>query len=64
MFTTVSMSGAKLETVIEEIGKLENAEDRYLVVMVGTNNLNSEGSEIVKKRFVELIQKCKEVKKS
>jgi hypothetical protein len=63
MFTGVSKGGAKLEHIVDEVSKLEDREDRHLVVFVETNNIKSEGSELVLRNYEELIEKCKSVKK-
>lgn len=62
MFTSVSKSGAKIEDMVEEVGKLKDNDKRHLVVMVGTNDIKREGSESVKKKYDKLISKCKSVK--
>jgi hypothetical protein len=63
MFTAWSKSGARIGHIVDEIGKLEDREDRHLVVMVGTNHIKYEGSEVVLKDYRTLIEQCK-VKKS
>lgn len=62
IFSAVSKSGAKIENIEEEVTKLSDREDRHLVVMVGTNNIQREGSEVVLKKFKSLIERCKAVK--
>mgnify|MGYP003444051795 FL=1 len=62
MFSAVSKSGAKIEHIEEEVKKLSDKEDRHLVVMVGTNNIQREGSEVILKKFKSLIERCKAVK--
>ena len=36
MISKITKSGAKIEQITEQVGKLENKEDRHLVLMVGT----------------------------
>ena len=46
----------------EEVRKLDARDDRHLVVMVGSNNFERDGSEIVLRKFGALIECCKSVK--
>jgi lysophospholipase L1-like esterase len=52
---------AKIEQIEEEVARLKCKEDRHLVVMVGTNNIQKDGSEVVLKKFRSLIDRCKSV---
>lgn len=38
---------------------MDNNKDRHLVVIVGTNNIKQEGSEVVVKKYKKLIDVCK-----
>lgn len=62
MFTTICKGGAKIEDMEQEFSKLQDREDRHLVVMVGTNNIKEEGSEVVIEKYGKLIEQCKGVK--
>ena len=62
MVTAVSRGGAKIQDIEEEVGKLVGREDRHLVVMVGTNDIQREGSEVVLKKFKSLIERCRGVR--
>jgi lysophospholipase L1-like esterase len=62
MFSFNSISGARIETVKEEVEKLDNKDDRHLVLVVGTNNIKSEGSEIIRARYEQLVSKCKNIR--
>ena len=62
MFTSASKGGATIETIEEEIRKLPDCEDRHLIVMVGTNNIKNDGSEVVWKKYESLIATCKSIK--
>lgn len=59
MFTAISKGGARIEQVEEVISKMDNNKDRHLVVIVGTNNIKQEGSEVVVKKYKKLIDVCK-----
>jgi hypothetical protein len=60
--TAIGKGGAKIEDITNDVGMLEGKEHRHLVVMVGTNNIQKEGSETVLKKFKDLIEKCKQVR--
>ena len=62
MVTSVSRSGAKLEVIEADVARLKDREDRHLVVMVGTNNIQRDGSEVILKKFKNLIKLCKSVR--
>jgi hypothetical protein len=59
--TVGSKSGAKIEQVMEEVQKLPNSDSRHLVVLVGTNNLKTQGTETIRKKFDDLVAACKQV---
>ena len=60
LFKCVSRGGAKIDNIIEEVGKLEVSEDRHIVVVCGTNEVKSEGSVVMLKKYERLIERCKE----
>ena len=62
VFSARSIGGARIEDVTEEVRKLEASDDRHLVIMVGTNNLQKDGSEIMLRKFGSLIERCKAVR--
>lgn len=62
MVTTKSRGGTKIEDATEQIERLEDNDDRHLVVLVGTNNIQKETSETVKGKYKSLIEACKKVK--
>ena len=62
MFSKYSKSGAKIEEMTEHVKKLEGKEDRHLVFVVGTNNIEVDGSEIVLSKYQKLIEEAKKVK--
>ena len=59
MFKATSVSGAKLEDVERLISNLEDNEDRHLVLLVGTNNVKRDGSEMMVKKYRKLMETCK-----
>ena len=56
MVTTKSRGGAKIENVTEQIELLQDKDDRHLVVLVGTNNIQNENSETIRKKFKSLLE--------
>ena len=62
MVTTKSRGGAKIENVTEQIELLQDKDDRHLVVLVGTNNIQNENSETIRKKFKSLLETSKKVK--
>ena len=62
MVTTNSRGGAKIENAAEQIGMLQDNEDRHLVVLVGTNNVQNETSETIRLKFKSLLETSKKMK--
>ena len=62
VFSAKSIGGARIEDVTEEVKMLEARDDRHLVVMVGTNNIQKDGSEVMLRKFRSLIEGCKAVR--
>jgi len=62
MVTTKSRGGAKIENITEQIGLLQDNDDRHLVVLVGTNNVQNETSETIRRKYRSLLETSKKVK--
>lgn len=62
MVTTKSRGGAKIENATEQIGLLKDNEDRHLIVLVGTNNVQSETSEDIRLKYKSLLEASMKVK--
>lgn len=62
MVSTKSRGGARIEHVTEQIGLLQDNVDRHLVVLVGTNNVQNEGSEAIRLKYKSLLEASKKVK--
>src|SRR5271163_3851850 len=68
MFSPAAYGGARIESLTWNV-KHKHVEslssESHLVVMVGTNNLKSEGTEIIMRKYEELMdqikEKCKKV---
>ena len=62
MFSSICIGGAKIDDVAEVIDHLKDNDDRHLVLMVGTNDIKTVGSEEVFRNFEKLMGKCTSVK--
>lgn len=62
MVTTMSRGGARIENITEQVGLLQDNDDRHLVVLVGTNNIQNEASEAIRLKYKSLLETCKKVK--
>ena len=59
MVSAICRPGAGIEAVTEEIANLKDNEERHLVVIAGTKNEKTEGSEIILKKYEQMIKECK-----
>jgi len=59
MASKLSIGGARIEKISEEIEKLKDSDGRHLVLLVGTNNLKAEGSELILRKFKAMMDVCK-----
>jgi hypothetical protein len=62
VFEQKTRGGAKIESVINEIEKLEDDNKRHLVVIAGTNNLESDDISDMLDKYGRLIDNAKKVK--
>src|SRR5271163_4317110 len=65
MFSPAAYGGARIESLTwnlkhKQVESLSS--ESHLVVMVGTNNLKSEGTEIITRKYEELVDQIKEEK--
>ena len=56
-FDVRAFGGAKVEDIEGKIDSIGDKPERHLIVMVGTNNLTTDGTEILLKKYKELIEK-------
>jgi tetrahydromethanopterin S-methyltransferase subunit B len=59
MFNKLDFSGARIEDITEKVAVLGDRPDSHVVVMVGTNNLQRDGSVLMMKRYGELVEELK-----
>jgi hypothetical protein len=62
MVSTICRPGAGIETVTENITNLMDNQERHLVVVAGTNNVKTEGSEIILGKYEKMLHECKKRK--
>lgn len=62
MVSTVSKPGAGIEHISKEIRALPENDDRHLVLLVGTNDLKTTGSEVLLAKYKSMLEDSKKVK--
>ena len=62
MVTANSKGGAKVEDVTDMVKNLKDNDDRHLVLVAGTNNIQQDGSEILLEKFKKLLETSKSVR--
>jgi len=62
MFSSTSVSGARIEEITEKLKKTGDKPDTHLVAVVGTNNLVKDGTEVILDKYSELIRETKQHK--
>ena len=62
MFSSRAYSGLRIEHTETKGTQLGDNPDSHLILMVGTNNLKSEGSELMAKKYVKVINEAKKHK--
>ena len=59
---SMSRGGARIENVADDISQMSDNENRHLVVLAGTNNVQKEGSIEILNKYEALIDISKKVK--
>lgn len=62
MFSIKSVGGARIENITEILKETSIREDSHVVAVVGTNNLGSDGTEIIRSKYREMLKMLSEVK--
>lgn len=62
MVSTICRPGSHIEDITLEVGKLDDKEDRHLVLLVGTNEIMSEGSVGILSKYSTLIDVSRKLK--
>jgi lysophospholipase L1-like esterase len=62
MVTTICRPGAHIEDITDEVSRLGDNADRHIVLLVGTNEIKKEGSEIILEKYKNLIEESRKIK--
>ena len=62
MFSNWAFGGAKIEDIGEKLQLMGDKPDTHLIVMVGTNNLCGDGTEMIMEKHKNFVQKIKGLK--
>ena len=62
MVSTICRPGAHIDDITEEVRKLGDNEDRHVVLLVGTNDIQREGSEVILSKYKNLIDESQKIK--
>jgi len=57
MFGNHSFSGARIKNLTKKIEVMEDKVDSHIVIMVGTNNLRSDGTQLIMRKYEDLVRK-------
>ena len=61
-FQKLDFSGAKIEHIRQKLRVVGDRPDTHLVLMVGTNNLQSDGANVILNKYEDLFMECKKFK--
>src|SRR3989442_1729026 len=62
MVSAICRPGAHIDDITEEVHKLGDNEDRHVVLLVGTNDIQGEGSEVILSKYKNLIGESQKIK--
>ena len=62
MVSAICRPGAHIDDITEEVRKLRDNEDRHVVLLVGTNDIQGEGSEVMLSKYKNLIEASQTIK--
>src|SRR6267154_778904 len=62
MVSTICVPGTRIDDIAGEVSKLSDNADRHIVLLVGTNDIKGEGSEVILAKYKNLIEKSLKVK--
>src|SRR5437867_12793666 len=62
MVSAIYRPGAHIDDISEEVRKLRDNEDRHVVLLVGTNDIQGEGSEVMLSKYKNLIEASQTIK--
>ena len=59
MFESQAFGGARIEDITKKVEDMEDKARSHIVVMVGTNNLKSDGTELIMSNYKDLVRQLK-----
>jgi len=59
MFESQAFGGARIEDITKKVEVMEDKARSHIVVMVGTNNLKSDGTELIMSNYRDLVRQLK-----
>ena len=59
MFESQAFGGARIEDITKKVEDMEDKAGSHIVVMVGTNNLKSDGTELIMSKYKDLVRQLK-----
>ena len=62
MVSAICRPGAHIDDITEEVHKLGDNEDRHVELLVGTNDIQGEGSEVILSKYKNLIDESQKIK--
>jgi hypothetical protein len=62
MVSTTCRPGAHVADITWEVGKLADNDNRHLVLLVGTNDIKGDGSEVIVAKYKDLLKESKKIK--
>ena len=59
MFESQAFGGARIEDITKKVEDVKDENEKHIVVMVGTNNLKSDGTTLIMDKYKDLIKQLK-----
>ncbi len=59
MFESRAFGGARIEDITKKVEVLKDLEESHIVVLVGTNNLQSDGTTMIMNKYKDLVNQLK-----
>jgi len=59
LFVSQAFGGARIEDISKKVEEIQVSDECHIVVMVGTNNLQSDGTAMIMDKYKELVNKLK-----
>ncbi len=59
MFESRAFGGARIEDITKKVEEMNDLEESHIVVLVGTNNLKSDGTTMIMNKYKDLVNQLK-----